>query len=105
MSVTAQNPDNARPQDVGVGTDSHKHLHVAAVLDPDGGILGIVPVPADAAGCGRLLRWAAAIRKGITIGIESMCSYGAELASFLPRGGRKVVEVNRPERHIRRLKT
>ena len=39
------------------GVDTHADVHVAAALDPIGGLLGVGEFPATAAGYARLLGW------------------------------------------------
>src|SRR6516165_10100395 len=39
------------------GVDTHADVHVAAALDPIGGLLGVHEFPATAAGYARLLEW------------------------------------------------
>ena len=45
---------SARPYVTG-GVDTHRDLHVAAALDPIGGVLGTAPFPTTAAGYRALL--------------------------------------------------
>jgi transposase len=86
-----------------VGVDTHKHVHVAAVMDSIGGILATLTVATDSGGFRQLLGWATSFGKIIAFGIEGTGSYGAGLTSFMRRQGHKVVEVNRPDRRMRRL--
>jgi transposase len=90
------------PRHVVVGVDTHKYLHVAVLLDGLGAVLGSVTVAADSAGYAQLLAWPTDFGKIIAFGIEGTGSYGAGLASFLRRRGQQVVEVNRPDRRVRR---
>jgi len=39
------------------GVDTHADVHVAAALDPIGGLLGVQEFPVTLAGCARLLEW------------------------------------------------
>lgn len=86
-----------------IGVDTHKHIHVAAVLDTIGGILATLTVPTDTGGFKQLLTWADSFGKVLAFGIEGTGSYGATLTSFLRRHGHKVVEAGRPDRRQRRL--
>lgn len=86
-----------------IGVDTHKHIHVAAVLDTIGGILSTLTIAADTQGYQQLLAWAQEHGKIISFGIEGTGSYGGALTSFLRRQGHKVVEVSRPDRRLRRL--
>lgn len=103
MTVTTQTPPITRSGHVAIGVDTHKHIHVAAVLDPVGGIIETLTIPTETAGYQRLLEWAASFGQIIAFGIEGTGSYGAALTSFLRRAGHKVVEVNRPDRRLRRM--
>jgi transposase len=84
-----------------VGVDTHKYAHVAVALDEIGGRLGELFVSADTAGYGQVESWALSYGSKLVFGIEGSGSYGAGLASFLPRRGHRVVEVNRPDRQAR----
>lgn len=86
-----------------VGVDTHKHIHVAAVMDTIGGILSTLTIATDTQGFKQLLEWAKEYGKILSFGIEGTGSYGATLTSFLRRNGHKVVEVSRPDRRLRRL--
>ncbi len=84
-----------------IGVDTHKHIHVAAVMDSIGGTLATLTIATDTAGFRQLLHWAAGFGKIIAFGIEGTGSYGAGLTSFVRRHGHKVVEVSRPDRRLR----
>lgn len=86
-----------------IGVDTHKHIHVAAVLDTTAGLLATLTISADQAGSQRLLDWSRSHGKIIVFGIEGTGSYGAGLTSFIRRHGYKVIEVSRPDRRLRRL--
>ena len=86
-----------------VGVDTHKHIHVAAVMDSVGGVLASLTIATDTAGFRQLLKWASSFGQIIAFGIEGTGSYGAGLTSFIRRNGHKVVEVSRPDRRLRRL--
>ncbi|MFI9538100.1 transposase [Nocardia fusca] len=86
-----------------IGVDTHKHTHVAAVLDTIGGIVATITVPTDTGGFQQLLDWAGSFGRILAFGVEGTGSYGATLASFLRRTGHKVVESGRPDRRQRRL--
>ena len=95
--------ESARSGHVVIGVDTHKHVHVAAVMDTIGGILATLTIATDTAGFRQMLAWAQGFGKIISFGIEGTGSYGAGLTSFLRRQGHKVVEVSRPDRRLRRL--
>ena len=77
-----------------IGVDTHKHIHVAAVMDSIGGILATGTIATDRAGYQQLLEWAADYGTIIAFGIEGTGSYGAGLASYIRRQGHKVVELS-----------
>ena len=102
MAVSA--PLNlTRSGHVVIGVDTHKHVHVAAVMDSIGGILSSLTIATDNGGYQQLLGWATEFGQIIAFGIEGTGSYGAGLTSFIRRNGHRVVEVNRPDRRMRRL--
>lgn len=85
-----------------IGIDTHKHIHVAAVMDTIGGILASLTISTDQAGFKQLLEWSSSFGKVLAFGIEGTGSYGATVTSFLRRHGHKVVEAGRPDRRSRR---
>ncbi|MFT4158062.1 MAG: IS110 family transposase [Microbacterium sp.] len=95
--------ESVRSGHVVIGVDTHKHIHVAAVMDSIGGILANLTIATDAAGFTQLLEWASSFGKIIAFGVEGTGSYGAGLTSFVRRHGHKVIEVSRPDRRLRRL--
>ena len=88
---------------VAVGIDTHKHLHVAVALDGLGGRLGELTVPTDRGGYARLEDWATRFGRVHAFGIEGTASYGSGVTRHLRRAGHRVIEVNRPDRHDRRM--
>ena len=85
-----------------VGVDTHKDVHVAAVINDRGRILDTLSVPTSKLGIKRLLKWSSSFGDVIAFGIEGTSSYGAGLCRFLLASDQKVVEVNRPNRQRRR---
>ena len=84
------------------GVDTHADMHVAAALDPIGGLLGVEEFPATTAGYARLLGWLAGFGTVGLVGIEGTGSYGAGLARHVTAAGIRVVEVDRSDRQDRR---
>src|SRR5204862_600998 len=84
------------------GVDTHADIHVAAALDPIGGLLGVAEFPATPAGYVRLLEWLAGFGTVCLVGIEGTGSYGAGLARHISAVGIRVVEVDRSDRQDRR---
>ena len=76
-------------------------MHVAAALDPVGGLLGVREFPATAAGYAELLGWLSSFGTVALAGVEGTGSYGAGLARYLAAAGVRVVEVDRPDRQDR----
>ena len=85
------------------GVDTHADVHVAAALDPIGGLLGVREFPATTAGDARLLDWLAGFGTVALVGIEGTGSYGAGLSRHVATAGVRVVEVDRSDRQDRRL--
>jgi transposase len=84
------------------GIDTHGDVHVAAALDLVGGLLGTEAFAADPAGYRALLTWFEGFGAVEKVGIEGTGAYGAGLARFLTRSGVEIVEVDRPDRQVRR---
>jgi transposase len=85
------------------GVDTHLDNHVAAALDPVGGLLGTESFEATPAGYRSLLAWLAEFGSVTKVGVEGAGAYGAGLARFLAKEGVVVVEIDRPNRQARRL--
>ena len=84
------------------GVDTRAEVHVAAVVDGNGGVLGVEPFKATPVGYDRLYRWLTSFGSVARVGVEGTGAYGAGLARHLRRSGVTVVEVNRPNRQARR---
>ena len=84
------------------GVDTHKDVHVAAALDQAGRVLGCGSFAADMAGYRQLEEWMRAFGPVVKIGVEGTSSYGVGLTRHLAGAGVEVVEVNRPNRQMRR---
>jgi transposase len=84
------------------GVDTHADVHVAAALDPIGGLLGIQEFPVTPAGYAHLLDWLGGFGTVCLVGIEGTGSYGAGLARHVSAAGVRVVEVDRSDRQDRR---
>jgi len=82
--------------------DTHADVHLAAVVDQVGRVLGTRAFPADAAGYAGALAWMRAHGELAKAGVEGTGSYGAGLARYLAGCGVEVVEVVRPNRQARR---
>jgi transposase len=84
------------------GVDTHADTHVAAALDPLGGLLGVREFPATAAGYAGLLGWLGGFGTVALVGVEGTGSYGAGLTRHITAAGVRVVEVDRADRQDRR---
>jgi len=84
------------------GVDTHAGTHVAAALDPVGGLLGVREFPVTPAGYAGLLAWLGGFGTVCLVGIEGTGSYGAGLARHITTAGVRVVEVDRSDRQDRR---
>lgn len=86
------------------GVDTHKDVHVAAVVDHLGRLLATESFPATTAGYRHLSEWLARRGRLVAVGVEGTSSWGAGLARFLTGRGVRVLEVNRPDRRTRRAR-
>ena len=86
------------------GVDTHLDVHVAAVLDGIGGLLGVEQFDTTVSGNKALLGWMKSFGSPVRVGVEGTGSYGAGLARYLRRAGVEVLEVDRPNRQERRRK-
>jgi transposase len=77
-------------------------VHVAAALDPIGGLLGVAEFPVSPAGYACLLGWLDGFGIVCLAGIEGTGSYGAGLARHVTAAGVRVVEAGRSDRQDRR---
>jgi transposase len=84
------------------GVDTHADMHVAAALDPVGGLPGVEEFPVTTDGYGRLLGWLGGFGTVGLVGVEGTGSYGAGLARHITAAGIRVVEVDRSDRQDRR---
>jgi transposase len=84
------------------GVDTHGRTHHAAVLDPQGRLLGDREFPADRDGYRQLLGWLGRHGQVGVVGVEGTGSYGAGLACYLGDQQVRVVKVDRPDRRTRR---
>lgn len=84
--------------------DTHKDFHHAAVVDPWGQHLGDQWFPATRRGYVALLAWLRGFGILLRVGLEGTGSYGAGLARYLAAEDVAVLEVNRPDKALRRAK-
>src|SRR4051812_29834869 len=84
------------------GVDTHLDVHVAAVVDVNGGVLAVESFPTTPAGHLALSQWLLSFGVVDRVGVEGTGAYGAGLARHLAREGLVVIEVDRPNRQERR---
>ncbi|MET7397150.1 IS110 family transposase [Dactylosporangium sp. NPDC005572] len=94
--------DSRATADVVLGVDTHKDVHVAAVLTELGALAGTNTFPTTTAGYQQLLEWARTFGPVRRAGVECTGSYGVALTRHLLQAGVEVVEVNQPDRGERR---
>jgi transposase len=97
------NPTSPPFTDVIGGVDTHADTHTAAVVDAAGRLLGSAQFPTTAVGYRALLGWLRGFGQLVLVGIEGTGVYGAGLARFLAEQGVAMVEVDRPDRKVRRF--
>ena len=84
------------------GVDTHADVHVAAAVDGNGGVLGVASFATTPRGFGALWEWLAGFGQVQRVGVEGTGAYGAGLARALRARGVEVLEVDRPNRQLRR---
>lgn len=84
------------------GVDTHSEIHVAAVVDQVGRVLGSETFAATEAGYRAALAWMRAHGQLESVGVEGTGSYGTGLARYLTSHDVAVVEVICPNRQARR---
>jgi transposase len=84
------------------GVDTHRDTNTAAVIDTAGRTLGVAKFPTTSTGYCSLLVWLRSFGTVTLVGIEGTGAYGAGLALHLHAAGVAAVEIDRPERKIRR---
>jgi transposase len=101
-SMTSEIPAAQPPRVLFGGIDTHKDIHVAALLDSEGGLVGSASFATTGAGYRQLLAWMQAAGTVGRVGVEGTGSYGAGICRYLGGAAVEVVEVNRPDRSQRR---
>lgn len=74
------------------GVDTHKELHVAAVIDTGGTVLGTHSFSTTRAGYRALIRWIRSFGDVRRVGVEGTGSYGAGVTRHLRDAGIEVLE-------------
>ena len=86
------------------GVDTHRDINVAAVVDMNGGLLGVESFRTTADGHKMLAAWMHGFGTIERVGVEGTGTYGASVARHLARMAVTVtvIEVDRPNRQQRR---
>lgn len=84
------------------GVDTHKDLHVAAVVDEHNRVLGSQCFPTTRHGYKQMLAWMRSFGQLRRVGVEATGTYGAGLLRYLQNAGVEVVEVTTPDSGDRR---
>ncbi|MFD0499298.1 IS110 family RNA-guided transposase [Streptomyces rhizosphaericus] len=85
-----------------LGVDTHKDVHVAAVITSTGALLDTRGFSTTREGYRQLLSWARAFGQLQRAGVECTGSYGAALTRYLHHESITVTEVNQPDKAARR---
>jgi transposase len=92
------------PDAVVGGVDTHADVHVAAVVNHLGGVLGVESFSTTSHGYRQLVSWLRSHGELVLVGVEGTGSYGVGVSRYLQREGVTVVEVDRPNRQTRHRK-
>jgi len=84
------------------GVDTHKDLHVAAVVDERDRVLASQCFATTRHGYKQMLAWMRSFGPLRRVGVEATGTYGAGLLRYLQRAGVEVLEVTAPDRSDRR---
>ena len=84
------------------GVDTHKDLHVAAVVDERDWVIGTRSFATTRQGYRQMLAWMCSLGDLQRVGVESTGSYGAGLLRFMQQAGIAVLEVTTPDQQDRR---
>jgi transposase len=92
------------PDAVVGGVDTHADVHVAAVVNHLGGVLGVESFTTTSNGYRQLVSWLRSHGELVLVGVEGTGSYGVGVSRYLQHEGVTVVEVDRPNRQTRHRK-
>lgn len=87
-----------------LGVDTHLDKHVGVVIDSHGKMLDVLSIETNGTGYQNLLKWASSFGSVSRAGVEGTGTYGAGLARFLSEHEVEVLEINRPDRSMRRFR-
>lgn len=84
------------------GVDTHKDLHVAAIVDAHDRVLGSACFATTRHGYKQMLAWMRSFGELARVGVECTGTYGAGLLRYLQHAGVTVLEVTTPDKSDRR---
>src|SRR3546814_3059986 len=84
------------------GVDTHKDLHVAAIVDEHDVVLGSEFFPTTRHGYKQMITWMRTFGRIERVGVECTGSYGAGLLPYLQPNGIVVLAVTAPDKTDRR---
>ena len=84
------------------GVDTHKDLHVAAIVDEHDRVLASQCFATTRHGYKQMLAWMRSFGPLRRVGVEATGTYGAGLLRYLQKAGVEVLEVTTPDRQDRR---
>lgn len=84
------------------GVDTHKDIHVAAVVNHSNQVLSSESFPTTRYGYKKMLSWMSSFGKISRVGIECSGSYGQGLLRYMQSSGVEVLEVTAPDKSDRR---
>ena len=94
--------EEATARGVAAGVDTHKDLHVAAVVDDHDRVLGSQRLATTRHGDKQMLAWMRSFGQLRRVGAEATGTYGAGLLRCLQTAGVEVLEVTAPDKQDRR---
>lgn len=96
---------NSQPErEVILGVDTHLDKHIGVVIDSVGKLLGHLSISANSSGYRQLEKWARSFGDLQRAGVEGTGTYGAGLTRYLAAQKVVVLEINRPDRSMRRFR-
>ena len=94
--------DHAAETHVIGGVNTHKDLHVSAVVDHRDRVLGTASFPTTRHGYRLMLAWMRSFGDLQRVGVECSGSYGAGLLRYMQAAGVEILEVTTPDKLDRR---
>ena len=84
------------------GVDTHKDIHVAAVVNESNQVISTDSFPTTRHGYKRMLMWMSSFGRVARVGIECSGTYGLGLLRYMQSSGIDVLEVTAPDKSDRR---